>query len=99
MSDMPSIVKRGSSQNDEKELNPQSCQKLYRAAKDLSYLLNQGYKIKGASVFVGNHYLLSERQRLALVRGVSSKEDIQNRRRIEIADIKEGSVVNIDGFN
>ena len=48
---------------------------------------------------MGNHYLLSERQRLAVVRGVSSEESIKIRNAKEIKDIPSGSIVNIDGFN
>ncbi|NRZ57417.1 hypothetical protein DZE42_000556 [Clostridium beijerinckii] len=73
--------------------------KLYKAGHDLYYLLNQGYSIKGASVFVGNHYLLSERQRLALVRAISSAKNIKVRRDKEVKSNLEGSIVNIDGFN
>ena len=96
---MCKYTKRGSSPNDEKEFQGESLQKLYKAAQDVYYLLNQGYKMKGASVFVGNHYQLSERQRLALVRGVTSKNNLQNRKRKEIDEIIEGCIVNIDGFN
>ncbi len=96
---MSKVVKRGSSQKDEIEFHDKSRQKLYQAAQDLYYLLNQGYHIRGASTFVGNHYLLSERQRLALVRAITSKENIENRKKKEIVDISEGSTVNIDGFN
>ncbi len=96
---MCKVVKRGSSQKDEIEFHDKSRQKLYQAAQDLYYLLNQGYHIKGASTFVGNHYLLSARQRLALVRATSSKDDILNRKKKEIVDISEGSTVNIDGLN
>ena len=72
---------------------------MLKAGRDLQYLLNQGYHIKGASTFVGNHYLLSERQRLALARAISSNESIQLRERKEVKNIPQGSVVNIDGFN
>lgn len=96
---MSKIVKRGYFPNDEKEFRGESVQKLYKAGQDLYYLLNQSYKIKGASVFVGNHYLLSERQRLALVRAISSAENIKLRRDKEVKGNLEGSVVNIDGFN
>lgn len=65
---MSKIVKRGSVPTDEKEFDTDSVKVLYQAGKDLCYLLNRGYKIKGASVFIGNHYMLSERQRLALIR-------------------------------
>ena len=73
--------------------------KLLKAGGDLQYLLNQGYNIKGASAFVGNHYLLSERQRLGLVRAISSEESIITRKSKEIEQIPCGSVINIDGFN
>ena len=96
---MSTVVKRGYSPNDQKEFGNQSVEKLYKAGKDLQYLLNQGYNIKGASTFVGNHYLLSERQRLALVRAISSDESIRIRRNKEIKNITYGSTVHIDGFN
>lgn len=67
-------VQRGYAAGDQTEFGGDAVPKLRRAAQNLYYLLNQGYPIKGASVFVGNHYLLSERQRLALVRAVSSQE-------------------------
>ena len=96
---MSKVVKRGYLASDKKEFNQESVEKLHRAGKDLYYLLNQGYHIKGASVFVGNHYMLSERQRLALVRTVSPKKSIQSRKEKEIIELPEGSIVNIDGFN
>jgi len=96
---MSKIVKRGYVPNDEKEFSNESVKKLYKAGYDLYYLLNQGYNIKGASVFVGNHYLLSERQRLALLRAVSSEKNIRIRRDKEIKDNLQDSIVNIDGFN
>lgn len=96
---MTTTVKRGYSPDDEKEFNSQSLKKLHRAGQDLYYLLNRGYPIKGASTFIGNHYLLSERQRLALVRAVSSESDIQLRKGKEIIEIPSGSTVNVDGFN
>ena len=92
-------VKRGYVPTDEKEFNSVSCEQLYEAGADLYYLLNRGYKIKGASVFVGNHFMLSERQRLALVRGVSPKEQLAIRKEKEITGSIENSIVNIDGFN
>lgn len=92
-------VKRGYVPEDEKDFSGDSVKKLRAAGRDLYYLLNQGYHIKGASVFVGNHYLLSERQRLAMVRSVSSKEKIRLREEREIKDSLEGCTVHIDGFN
>lgn len=96
---MHKTVRRGYSINDQKEFGSKFIDKLFRAGQDLKYLLNRGYNIKGASTFVGNHFLLSERQRLALVRAVSSDKSIRMRKGKEIKSIPCGSVVNIDGFN
>ena len=96
---MSTIVKRGYAPNDPKEFGSAVIDILLNAGQDLQYLLNRGYHIKGASAFVGNHYLLSERQRLALARGVSSDESIRLRKDKEIKNIPPESVVNIDGFN
>lgn len=96
---MSKTVKRGYFPSDEKEFFGEAIPKLYRAGCDLYYLINQGYPIKGASVFVGNHYLLSERQRLALVRTIAAKENIEIRKSKEISTGLEDSTVHIDGFN
>ena len=96
---MCKTVQRGYAPNDTTEFYGDAARKLHLAGQDLYYLLNRGYPIKSASVFVGNHFLLSERQRLALARAVSSGKSIENRRSKELRDIPEGSVVHIDGFN
>jgi len=96
---MTTIIKRGFCPEDPKEFGSQAIEILHKAGKDLHYLLNQGYHIKGASTFVGNHYLLSERQRLALARAISADESIQNRKAKELEVLPEGSMVHIDGFN
>ena len=96
---MSKIPRRGYVPTDEKEFKNQSLSKLYKASEDLLYLLNRGYKIKGASTFVGNHYLLSERQRLALVRGISKYDDVIKRKSKEITNLSNIEVVHIDGFN
>lgn len=95
---MSKIVKRGYAQNDQKEFK-EDIDTLLNAGRDLQYLLNRNYHMKGASTFIGNHYLLSERQRMALARGVSSEESIQFRKEKEVKSLQSESVVNIDGFN
>ena len=96
---MSKITRRGYVQSDEKEFRSDNLIKIYKAAEELLYLLNRGYKIKGASTFIGNHYLLSERQRLALVRGISKTEDIIRRKSKEVTNISDVKEINIDGFN
>ena len=96
---MSTVVKRGYSPNDPKEFGGKAVDILLKAGRDVQYLLNQGYPVKGATTFVGNHYLLSERQRLALARAVSSDESLEVRKNKEIKSIPPESVVYIDGFN
>ena len=96
---MAKAVKRGYVPSDEREFGEKELEKLHKAGEELYYLANRGYPMKMASTFVGNHYLLSERQRLALVRSISPKESIDVRRHKEVEEGLEGSIVNIDGFN
>ena len=62
----------------------------------VSYLINEGYDLKSASTFAGNHFLLSERQRLAIARSLATKEQLEIRRRKEK---ENGTEVWVDGFN
>ena len=94
---MPDVVKRGYMPSDDKEFIDQ-IEKLREAGEELYYLINRGYQIKPASTFVGNHHLLSERQRLALVRSISPKGSIEERVAKEVHELKD-SIVYIDTFN
>lgn len=69
---MSKVVKRGYVPTDAKEFSSENLELVKRAQADIFMLIERGYKIKNASTFVGNHYLLSERQRLAIVRSTSS---------------------------
>ena len=95
---MPEIVKRGYVPTDERDFHIQ-IEKLRTAGEDLFFLMNRGYPVKPASVFVGNHYLLSERQRMALVRSVSTRESVRARKAKEKPCLEPDSVVWIDCFN
>ena len=90
---------RGYIPEDEKFFSESAVKVLRQAAQDIKYLINNGYNIKNASVFVGNHYMLSERQRLALVRSVSANIQINIRKQKEIDVLPQNSVLYIDGFN
>ncbi len=96
---MSKTTRRGYVPRDEKEFGDEYRCKLQKAVEELLFLLNRGYNIKGASTFIGNHYLLSERQRLALVRGISKSEDVTDRKSKEVIDSFSGKIINIDGFN
>lgn len=88
-------ARRGYVPEDKQQFTGMELQKLKDAAKDTLYLLNRGYSVKNATTFVGNHYMLSERQRLALARSISPDKDVENRKKKETI-CKE---VHIDGFN
>jgi hypothetical protein len=97
---MPKITRRGFAAEDLRNFSDKALPKLNQAADDLRELLDRGYPIRPASTFVGNHYLLSERQRLAVTRSVSSSAELKSRLAKELAgDQLSGAVVNMDGFN
>ena len=91
-------AKRGFVPSDEKEFGDKAIPKLRQAAEEVLFLLNHGYPVKGATRFVGDHYMFSERQRLALARTVSPEEQISSRLEREVKNI-EGETIYIDGFN
>lgn len=89
-------AKRGYVPEDEKNFSASALETIRIASRHISYLINEGYDLKSASTFVGNHFLLSERQRLAIVRSLATAEQLKTRREKE----KEaGTDVWVDGFN
>lgn len=89
-------AKRGYVPEDERNFSASALETMQTASRHINYLINQGYDLKSTSTFVGNHFLLSERQRLAIVRSLAAKEQLETRKRKE----KEaGAEVWIDGFN
>ena len=96
---MSKEVKRGYVPTDAKEFNDKNLELIKRAQSDIFMLMERGYKIKSASTFVGNHYLLSERQRLAIVRSTSPSENIENRNSKLLKSNFEGKRIYIDGLN
>ena len=91
------IVKRGYEPKDAIEFGSKAAEKLNAAGQELVFLLNRGYDVKSASTFIGNHHLLSERQRLALARITSTKAALMERRRKELTQAPAELV--FDGFN
>lgn len=93
-------AKRGYVPEDDRNFSPEALEILRTAAKHITYLINEGYDLKQASVFVGNHFLLSERQRLALVRSLAPRSLVEERlsKRKSLPDLA-GQTVWIDGFN
>lgn len=91
------VVRRGYVPKDTIEFGPKTTEKLSAAAQELVFLMERGYDTKSASTFVGNHHLLSERQRLALARIVSTASAVQARNQKELLQAPDSLV--LDGFN
>ena len=70
------------------------------ASRQVAFLLNEGYDLKSASAFVGNHFLLSERQRLAITRSLATDKQLKQRKnKQKVTESLAGQEVWIDGFN
>lgn len=91
-------AKRGYVPEDERNFSQASLETMKTASRHVGYLINEGYDLKQASTFVGNHFLLSERQRLSIARSLATEEQLRNRREKETSDLAGGEVW-IDGFN
>lgn len=96
--DYHKIVKRGYDEADEKSFKGEGLLKIKKASNDVKYLLNAGYKVKQATMFVANHYALTERERLVLARGVAADKDI-DARKAKLSNLENLDTVYIDGFN
>ena len=93
-------AKRGYVPEDERNFSAEALKIMRTASRHISYLINEGYDLKQASIFVGNHFLLSERQRLAIMRSLAADSQLKRRRekQVSLAEIS-GREVWIDGFN
>lgn len=89
-------AKRGYAPEDERNFSASALETMRIASRHIDYLINEGYDSKSASTFVGNHFLLSERQRLAIVRSLATKEQLEMR---QAKEKKTGTEVCVDGFN
>ena len=93
-------AKRGYVPEDEKNFSVEAIQVMQKASRHICYLINEGYDLKQATTFVGNHFLLSERQRLAVMRSVATEEQLAGRKnRLVSVTQLSGKEVWIDGFN
>ncbi len=93
-------ARRGYVPEDERFFSSDALETMRTASRHIQYLVNEGYDLKQASTFVGNHFLLSERQRLAVMRSIGTQKELDARLK------KQGSVTGlsgkevwVDGFN
>ena len=93
-------AKRGYVPEDEKNFSVEAVRKMQTASRHVRYLINEGYDLRSAVTFVGNHFLLSERQRLAVTRSLATDAQLSGRRdkQVPFSDLA-GQEVWIDGFN
>lgn len=78
----------------------QSKNKLQEAAYDLRFLLDRGYRKKGALTFVANKYVLNKQERNYLARSVfsSSKSRERGEKIVDISKIRDQFLF-VDGYN
>lgn len=91
---------RGQNPEDQKLFHKNNFQILIEAVKDLSYLLTKGYNMSSAVKLVGDHFLLSSRQRIAIARSANSDESVLKRKDKEIGENDcENKIILVDGYN
>ncbi|RLE49054.1 MAG: hypothetical protein DRJ33_08575 [Candidatus Methanomethylicota archaeon] len=74
--------------------------KLTKAAIDARYLLSRGYNREAVVRFVGDRYLLSREERLAIYRGIYDPITALIHRKKKVSkDFLAGRVLAVDGFN
>ena len=94
------VVRRGYLPSYEKLFKEEGLEKIKEAGKDALYLLNRGYRVKTATMFVQQHYMLDEAQRLVIARCLATDEAIKSRKEKEVSkENLEGKTIYIDGFN
>jgi len=92
------VTRRGYEPTDMREFSDKKIELLKKAQVEIQWLLNRGYPIKNVVEFVGNHYLLSTRQRLALTRATAPTSSLELRKSKKL-DTYENQIVHIDGLN
>ena len=93
-------ARRGFVPEDERNFSEEAIVKMRTASRHVLYLINEGYDLRQATTFTGNHFLLSERQRLAIMRSVATDKQLVDRAGKERAVTElAGEEVWIDGFN
>lgn len=92
-------IRRGFVPSDERDFAADKWPLLRRAQSDLQVMLDRGYPIKSVSRLVGDHYQLTERQRLAVVRAATPTADVTARVKKRVTGGVNGGQVWIDGLN
>jgi hypothetical protein len=98
---MPDIRKhRGAHPEDGKLFAAEQLPALRTGVSELSWLLTRGYSMKGALKLVGDRYLLTDRQRLAVSRAACSDQSKERRAKTRLpTESIKGEELIVDGFN
>lgn len=93
-------AKRGYVPEDVRNFSREAVLTMKTASRHIFWLINEGYGLKQAATFVGNHFLLSERQRLAVVRSLATERQLKERKEKQRSLYGlSGEAVWVDGFN
>ena len=92
------VTRRGYEPTDMREFADKKMELLKKAQMEIQWLLDRGYPIKNVVEFIGNHYLLSTRQRLALTRSTAPTSSLELRKSKKLGAC-ENQTVHIDGLN
>ena len=94
------LAKRGYVPKDDRYFSPKALGTLRVASGHIGYLINHGYDLTQASTFVGDHFQLADRQRVAIMRSVDTSERLAARaaKEVPVGQLC-GQDVWIDGFN
>ncbi|MBP2639863.1 MAG: hypothetical protein H6Q66_814 [Firmicutes bacterium] len=93
-------TRRGFDPKDCKWFSEQAIEKIKLAQQEVQWLLDKGYKMGAIIDFVGGHYQLSSRQRMALQRATASKLQYSKRKSTMLSlESAKDSCIYIDGFN
>jgi hypothetical protein len=93
-------TRRGFDPEDKKFFSKEAVINLGIAQEEIQWLLDRNYRIDTVINFVGNHYLLSSRQRLSLRRATATKIQYEKRKStlLPLENAKHECIF-IDGFN
>lgn len=96
----PKTTRRGFDTKDNKWFSEKAIKKLGIAQQEVRWLLDRGYKMGTIISFVGGHYQLASRQRIALQRATASKLQYEKRitTMLSMKSAKDDCIY-IDGFN
>ncbi len=94
------MTKRGLDKEDERWFSEKAIDKLRIAQRELQWLLDRSYKLESIMDLVGDHHQLSSRQRTALQRATSSKQQYLRRQSTLLPlEAVKNSCIFVDGFN